>query len=157
MSMTLGGNGGDGATGKRHPDTVLVDEVTAYLNGTHEPSGADVIELLWTLIRRSGRPLLSETWDFTADVTEDRHGLLTATITAGPYTIRVTQPTDDSGELRIDVRSHDDPAEADDFGLAITVDGRPVLDPMTCTWRSTVPSDLQLTEETRRQLFRGRA
>ncbi|MEV6923972.1 hypothetical protein AB0M46_05590 [Dactylosporangium sp. NPDC051485] len=137
----------------RHTDTALVDELTAYLNSTYEPSGGDLMELVCQLISGSGRPLLDERWDFDAEVSEDRHGLLTGTVTAGRYTIRVTQPTDISGDLHIDVTTTDpDDADAqpDDFGLAITIDGRRLLDPMTCTWRSTVPADLQLTEETRR-------
>lgn len=139
--------------GVRHPDTALVDELTAYLNSTYEPSGADVMALVCQLISGSGRPLLDERWDFDAEVTEDRHGLLTGTLTAGPYTIRITQPTDRSGDLHIEVTTTDpdDPdVQPDDFGLAITIDGRRLLDPMPCTWTSTVPSDLQLTEETRR-------
>ncbi|WP_433616830.1 hypothetical protein ACQP2P_15960 [Dactylosporangium sp. CA-139114] len=134
----------------RHPDTCIVDELTAYLNSTTDPSGADVVSLLSQLITGSGRPLLNETWDFTADVSEDRHGLLTGTVTAGPYTIRVTQPTTGIGDLHVAITSAATDTDRDDWGLAVTVDDRPVLDPMTCTWRSTVPPDLQLTEETRR-------
>ncbi|MEV4513804.1 hypothetical protein AB0K00_33205 [Dactylosporangium sp. NPDC049525] len=62
----------------------------------------------------------------------------------------VTQPLSGTGDLHIDVTSADDEADRDDRGLAITVDRRHVLDPMTHTWRSTVPADLQLTKETRR-------
>ncbi len=136
--------------GERHPDTWIVDELTAYLNSTREPSGADVTDLVCQLIAGSGRPLLNETWDVTAEVTEDRYGLLTATVTAGPYTIRVAQPASGPADLHIAVTSGDTEADRDDWGLAITVDDRPVLDPMPCTWRSTVPADLQLTEETQR-------
>ncbi|GAA4259866.1 hypothetical protein [Dactylosporangium darangshiense] len=136
--------------GVRHPDTVLIDELTAYLNSTHEPSGGDVVDLLDQLIAGSGRPLLNEAWDVTAEVSEDRYGLLTATVTAGPYTIRVAQPTSGPADLHVAITSSDTEADRDDWGLAITVDDRPVLDPMPCTWRSTVPADLQLTEETRR-------
>jgi hypothetical protein len=128
-----------------HPDTVLVDRLTAYLNSEHEPSGADTLEYLSLLIDSSGRPLLAETWEFTTDLTEDRYGLRTATITAGPFTIRVTQPTDRSGDLTVAITSADTPADRDDYGLSITVDDRPVLDPMTFTHTSSVPPDLQRT------------
>jgi hypothetical protein len=131
-----------------HPDTVLVDRLTAYLNSEHEPSGADTLEYLSLLIDSSGRPLLAETWEFTTDLTEDRYGLLTATITAGPFTIRVTQPTDRSGDLTVAITSADPPADRNDYGPSITVDDRPVLDPMTFTHTSSVPPDLQWTQQT---------
>ena len=134
-----------------HPDTVLVDRLTAYLNREPEPSGADTLEYLSLLIDGSGRPLLSETWEFTTDLREDRHGLVTATITAGRYTIRVAQIHDRSGDLAVTITSADNPADRDDSGLALTVYGRPVLDPMTCTTGSTVPADLQWTPRTVRR------
>jgi hypothetical protein len=136
---------------QRHPDTDIVDELTAYLNSTADPSGGDVVELVCQLIAGSGRPLLSaETWDVTAEVSEDRYGLVTATVTAGPYTIRVFQPTNGPADLQVAITSGDGEADRDDWGLAVSVDDRPVLDPMPNTWRSTVPPDLQLTEETSR-------
>ncbi len=101
--------------------------------------------------RGSGRPLLAETWEFTTDLREDRHGLFTATITAGPYTVRVAQTTDGTGELTVAITSAGDIADRDDYGLAITVDGRPVLDPMPMTWASSVPAELQWTPRTRRR------
>lgn len=136
--------------GERHPDTAIVDDLTAYLNSTADPSGGDLMDLVGQLIAGSGRPLLNETWDLTAEVSEDRYGLLTATIIAGPYTIRVAQPTAGGADLLVAITSGDTEADGDDWGLAITVDDRPVLDPMPNTWRSTVPPDLQLTKETRR-------
>ena len=138
------------SAGVEHPDTVLVDQLTAFLNREHEPSGADLLEYLSLLIDGSGRPVLQETWEFTTDLSEDRHGLLTATITAGSYTIRVTQPTDKSGDLTVTITSADHDDDRDDFGLAITIDGRSVLDPMTCTAASTVPADLQWLSPTLR-------
>ncbi|MFG2042201.1 hypothetical protein [Dactylosporangium sp. NPDC048998] len=135
---------------ERHPDTSIVDDLTAYLNSTADPSGADLMDLVGQLIAGSGRPLLNETWDVTAEVSEDRYGLLTATVTAGPYTIRVAQPTTGPADLQVAITSGDTDANRDDWGLAVTVDDRPVLDPMPNTWRSTVPADLQLTKETRR-------
>jgi hypothetical protein len=133
-----------------HPDTVLVDRLTAYLNREHEPSGADTLEYLSLLIDGSGRPLLSETWEFTTDLSEDRHGLTTAAITAGSYTIRVAQMPDRSGDLAVTITSADNVADRDDYGLAITVDGRPVLEPMTCTTGTTVPAELQQPRRTYR-------
>lgn len=135
----------------QHPDTVLVDRLTAYLNREQEPSGADTLEYLSLLIDGSGRPLLSETWEFATDLSEDRHGLVTATVTAGSYTIRVAQTPDSSGDLTLTITSADNDADRDDYGLAITVDGRSVLDPMTCTTGSTVPAHLQWTEQTYRR------
>jgi hypothetical protein len=132
-----------------HPDTVLVDMLTAYLNTEHEPSGADIADLVCQLITGSGRPLLAERWELTADVLEDRHGLLTATLTAGAYTIRVGQTTDRTGDLTVAITSADTAADRDDYGLAITVDDRPILDPMPMTWNSSVPSDLQWTTQKR--------
>ncbi|MGI5238712.1 hypothetical protein [Dactylosporangium sp. CA-139066] len=126
-------------TGERHPDTAIVDELTAYLNSTTDPSGADLMNLVGQLIAGSGRPLLNETWDVTAEVTEDRYGLVTATVTAGPYTIRVAQPPAGPADLQVAVTSGDTEADGDDWGLAITVDDRAVLDPMPNTWRSTSP------------------
>ncbi|MBG0568800.1 hypothetical protein [Actinoplanes aureus] len=134
-----------------HRDTVLVDRLTAWLNTEPEPSGADLLDYVFQLIKHSGRPLLSETWDFTADVDEDRHGLITATITAGPFTIRVSQAVDDRADLNVVITSADAPAERDDYGLSITVDDRLVLEPMTFTHTSTVPPELQWSEQTRRQ------
>lgn len=117
----------------RHPDTVLVDTLTAYLNSTFEPRDDDVADLVGQLIARSGRPLLDERWDLEAEVSEDRHGLLTGTLTAGPYTVRVTQPTDGSGDLHVAITSAD-PTDVTDHpdngGLAITVDGLTVLEPV---------------------------
>jgi hypothetical protein len=130
-----------------HPDTAIVDELTAFLNRDPEPSGADAVELMSSLIAGSGRPLLTETWPLEAQVSEDRYGIVTATVTAGPYTIRVRQPADGTADLRIEVDSED----GDDYGLAIAVNGRAVLDPMTFTWTSSVPPDLQLTREVRRR------
>jgi hypothetical protein len=148
--MTFTSSEPDQPRDKPHPDTFIVDELTAHLNGTADPSGGDLMDLAGQLIAGSGRPLLNETWDVTAEVTEDRYGLLTATVTAGPYTIRVAQPTTGPADLRVAITSNDTEADRDDWGLAITVDDRPVLDPMPTTWRSTVPADLQLTKETRR-------
>ncbi|MEU7925086.1 hypothetical protein [Micromonospora sp. NPDC049107] len=133
-------------TGDRHPDTMIVDELTAFLNREADPSGADVVELLCGLISGSGRPLIDEAWEIEAEVTETRYGLQVAAVTADKYVVRVYQPTDRSADLRVEVLTED----GDDFGLAVTVDGRPVLDAMTFTWTSTVPPDLQLTRETRR-------
>lgn len=150
--MTTTGTGPQQPKDERHPDTSIVDDLTAYLNSTADPSGGDLMDLVGQLIAGSGRPLLNETWDFTAEVTEDRHGLVTATVTAGPYTIRVFQPTSGPADLQVAITSSDtdDDADRNDLGLAVTVDDRPVLDAMPITWRSTVPADLQLTEETRR-------
>ncbi|MET7397353.1 hypothetical protein ABZS66_28095 [Dactylosporangium sp. NPDC005572] len=148
-NSTIGPETGSPA-GPRHPDSVLVDELTAFLNSTADPSSGDLMDLVGQLIAGGGRPLLNETWDITADVTEDRYGLLTATVTAGPYTIRVSQPTGGPADLHVAITSSGTEAGRDDWGLAVTVDDRPVLDPMPCTWRSTVPPNLQLTEETRR-------
>ncbi|MFK3983084.1 hypothetical protein ACI2K4_22240 [Micromonospora sp. NPDC050397] len=133
-------------TGDRHPDTVILDDLTAFLNREADPSGADVVSLLSALISGSGRPLLDEAWEIDAEVTETRHGLQVAAVTADKYVVRVYQPTDRTADLRVDVSTED----GDDFGLAVTVNGRPVLDPMTFTWTSTVPPDLQLTKETHR-------
>jgi hypothetical protein len=130
----------------RHPDTAIVDAVAAFLNRDPEPSGADALELMSLLVEGSGRPLLPGTWQIDAQVTEDRYGIATATVTAGAYTIRIRQLADRSGDLRVDVVS----ADGDDYGLAVTVNGRRVLDPMPCTWTSSVPPDLQLTTEVRR-------
>jgi hypothetical protein len=113
-------------------DAAILDRLTAYLNGTSEPSGADVVQLLCELLAASGRPLLAETWDFAAIVDEDRHGVPSAVVNAGPCTVRVTQPTSGPGDLTIAVTSnHADSGEHDSSGLAVTVDGRTVLHPAT--------------------------
>ncbi|GAA1577238.1 hypothetical protein GCM10009827_118850 [Dactylosporangium maewongense] len=148
--MTFTSSEPDRPRDKRHPDTFIVDELTAYLNGTADPSGGDLMDLVGQLIAGSGRPLLNQTWDVAAEVTEDRYGLLTATVTAGPYTIRVAQTTSGPADLCVAITSGDTEADHDDWGLAITVDDRPVLDAMPNTWHSTVPADLQLTKETHR-------
>lgn len=133
--------GDDGRFPARQPDTLIVDALTAFLN-RDEPSGADTVELLMQLIDRSGRPLLTmPTEDIDAEVREDRYGLRTAYVDVGGMTIRIFQPTTGTADLRIEV----DTGDGDDLGLAITVDGRPVLDAMTCTTGSTVPPDLQIT------------
>jgi hypothetical protein len=133
-------------TGDRHPDTVIVDQLTMFLNRGWEPSGADAVDLLCGLISGSGRPLLDQAWEIDADVTETRYGLPVATVAADKYVVRVYQPTDRSADLLVEVVTED----GDDLGLAVTVDGPPVLDAMPFTWTSTVPPDLQLTKETRR-------
>ena len=127
----------------QHLDTAIVDELTTFLNRNQEPAGADAISLLCDLVARSGRPLLTDTWPIDTDVDENRYGIATATVTAGTYTIRVCQAGHCDADLRVEITTED----GDDYGLAIRVDGRPVLDPMPCSWRgsSTVPSDLQLT------------
>lgn len=112
-----------------HPDTVVVDRLTAFLNRDPEPSGADALELMSLLIHGSGRPLLAETWPVEATVSEDRYGIPTATVTAGHYQVRVVQATDDAGDLRVEITDDD----GDDVGLAVTVNGRRVLGPMPCT------------------------
>jgi hypothetical protein len=139
--------GADSEPGTAHPDTVIVDALTAFFNRESEPSGADAVELMCALIAASGRPLLTETWPVQADVEEDRYGIATATVHVGPYTVRVGQPADGGGDLRVEVVSDD----GDDYGLAIAVNGRAVLDPMTFTWTSSVPRDLQLTKEVHRR------
>ena len=138
---TVHERGDDGAFPPRHPDTVIVDVLTAFLNGEHEPSGADTVSLLMQLIDGSGRPLLSRTTtELDAEVRYDRYGLGTAVVTADDTTIRIYQPAGGLADLRIEV----DTGDGDDLGLAVTVNGRPVLDAMTCTTGSTVPRDLQL-------------
>lgn len=128
-------------SGQRHPDTLIVDQLTALLNRHPEPSGADAVALLCQLIAGSGRPLLAETWLIEVDSTEDRYGIAIATVTAGPYLIRVSQATDGTAELRVDIAVED----GDDHGLAITVNGRSVLDPVphARSGTSTVPPDRQ--------------
>ncbi|WP_306211085.1 hypothetical protein [Actinoplanes sp. RD1] len=133
----------------RHPDTVLVDELTAFLNERSEPSGADTVEVLMQLIAASGRPLLTRpTTDLEAEVELDRYGLMTARVTTDDgTTVQVYQPTSGLADLRIDITTDD----GDDLGVAITVNGRPVLDAMTCTTGTTVPHDLQLNGPVRRR------
>lgn len=134
--------GDDGQFPARGPDTLIVDALTAFLNRESEPSGADTMQLLMQMIAHSGRPLLTmPTEQIFAEVREDRYGLRTAHVDVGGVTIRIFQPTSGSADLRIEV----DTGDGDDLGLAITVNGRPVLDAMTCTTGSTVPSDLQFT------------
>lgn len=133
--------GDDGSFPVRHSDTLIVDALTAFLNRESEPSGADTVELVMQLITVSGRPLHTQpTTELQAEVREDRYGLCTAIVEAGDIRIRVYQPTTGNADLRIEV----DTGDGDDLGLAITVNGRPVLDAMTCTTGSTVPRDLQL-------------
>lgn len=124
-----------------HPDTIIVDHLTAWLNQQTDVSGGDAVDILCELIAASGRPLLNETWDVTADVDEDRYGICTATAEVGAYRIRAAQDPSHDAEVIVSI----DTPDGDDFGLAIEVNGRRVLEPMTCTWRSTVPADLQLT------------
>lgn len=140
---------GEQAWGEQHPDTVLVDELTAFLNERSEPSGADTVEVLVQLIAASGRPLLTHpTTELDAEVEVDRYGLMTARVTADDgTTVQVYQPTDGLADLRVDITTDD----ADDLGLAITVNGRPVLDAMTCTTGTTVPHHLQLNGSVRRR------
>ncbi|WP_412749603.1 hypothetical protein [Krasilnikovia sp. M28-CT-15] len=100
------------------------------------------------LVQGSGRPLLpGETWPVDATVEEDRRGLLTGVLTIGEYTVRVFQPADGSADLHLAVTT----ADGDDYGLAVTVDGEPVLDAMPGTWTSTVPADLRPPSTTRRR------
>ncbi|WP_020525182.1 hypothetical protein [Catelliglobosispora koreensis] len=125
-----------------HSDTVLVDRLTAWLNEQTEVSGGDAVEVICELIAESGRPLLNETWEVCADVEQDRYGISTAVTEVGGYQVRVGQDPDAAGA---DVVVSIDTPDGDDFGLAISVNGRRILDPMTCTWRSSVPEDLQIT------------
>jgi hypothetical protein len=140
--------GDDGQFPRRQPDTMIVDRLTAFLNRDSEPSGADTVELIMQLIQASGRPLLTQpTTEIDAEVREDRYGLATALITADDTTIRIYQPTSGTTDLRIEVNTGD----SDDLGVAITVNDRPVLDAMTCTTGSTVPTHLQLNNPPRRR------
>ncbi|MEU8001587.1 hypothetical protein AB0B66_10540 [Catellatospora sp. NPDC049111] len=127
-------------TEQTHPDTLIVDQLTAFLNRSVDPSGGDVVDLLTSLVCDSGRPLLNHTIELDAEVVEDRYGIATAVVYAGPYTIRITQPADGHADIVVAVTTDDH----DDYGLAITVDRRPVLDAMPNTWTSSVPADLQL-------------
>jgi hypothetical protein len=126
-----------------HPDTKLVDQLTAWFNTQQSVSGADTVEYVSLLISGSGRPLLRETWSFTTDLDEDRHGLTTATVTAGPFTILVTQTVDDSSDLTVAITTTDEAADHRGLGLAVTVDDRPVVDPSTRAARVTVAVDPQ--------------
>lgn len=130
-------------TGDLHPDTILVDRLTAWLNSQDEPSGGDAMELLCSLIADSGRPLLSQTWEVTAEVDYGRYGIATGVVTAGDYTMQVAQPDGDHADLVVEILTDD----GDDFGLAVVVNGRTVLEAMPCTWTSSVPQDLQLTPQ----------
>lgn len=148
MSRIVHERGDDGQFPPRHPDTVLVDTLTGFLNRDSEPSGADAVALMMHLIDGSGRPLHTQpTDDVGAEVTEDRYGLYTAVVTVGDVTVRVYQPTDGTADLRVAITTGD----GDDYGLAVTVDGRPVLDAMPCTWTSSVPADLQLNTRPKRR------
>jgi hypothetical protein len=112
-----------------HPDTVLVDALTAFLNRDGSPSGADAVNLMTELIAASGRPLLDSTpWALHTEVTTDRFGLATATVTAGPYRIRVHQPTavDAAADLHIAITTGNGHTPAP----AITVNGRPAPGPL---------------------------
>ncbi|MEV0453747.1 hypothetical protein [Catellatospora methionotrophica] len=130
-----------------HPDSAVLDRLTAYLNTSTHASASDVVDLLTSLITDTGRPLLRHTFDIETEVVEDRHGIAAALIHIGSYTIRVAQPTDDHADIVVAITCED----RDDYGLAITVDGRPVLDAMPMTWTSSVPADLQLAPPAERR------
>jgi len=148
MTRAVHQRGDDGQVPPRRPDTMIVDRLTAFLNRDSEPSGADTVELIMQLIQASGRPLLTQpTIEIDAEVREDRYGLYTAVVTADDTTIRIYQPTSGTADLCIEV----DTGDGDDLGVAITVNGRPVLDAMTCTTGSTVPAHLQLNSPPRRR------
>jgi hypothetical protein len=63
-----------------------------------------------------------------AEVTADVGARITATVRDGTHTIQVTEPTDDSSDLLVQITSHDDMTEPDSGGLAISLDGHPLLD-----------------------------
>jgi len=141
MSGIVHQRGDDGQYPPRHPDTVVVDTLTAFLNRNDEPSGADTVALLTDLIAHTGRPLHAQpSVDIDADVEQDRYGLFTTVVTAGEITVRVYQPTDGTSDLHVAITTDD----GDDYGLAVTVDGQSVLDAMPNTWTSSVPANLQL-------------
>lgn len=148
MTAIVHQRGDDGRFPARQTDTLIVDRLTAFLNRDSEPGGADTVELIMQLIQASGRPLLTQpTIEIDAEVREDRYGLYTAVVTADDTTIRIYQPAGGTADLRIEV----DTGDGDDLGVAITVNGRPVLDAMTCTTGSTVPTHLQLNSPPRRR------
>ncbi|MEV1109135.1 hypothetical protein AB0I95_10825 [Micromonospora sp. NPDC049751] len=124
------------ANGEQHADTVIVDALTAFLNRDPEPSAADALQLMSTLIDSSGRPLLAETWDFTTEVSEDRYGIPTATLTAGPVTIAVTQLPGAAAPLRIAITTDN----GEHVSLDLTVNQHPVHDPAVLS-PSPAPAD----------------
>ncbi|MFG1650664.1 hypothetical protein ACGFIE_12085 [Micromonospora sp. NPDC049275] len=111
--------------GQQHPDTAIVDALTAFLNREAEPSGADALELVSSLIDSSGRPLLAETWDVNAAVSEDRYGVPTATITAGPVTIAVTPVPGTAAPLSVAIATEN----GEYVSLDLTVNQHPVHHP----------------------------
>lgn len=122
-------------------DTTIVNQLAAFLNRDSEPSGADTLEFLTLLIHGSGRPLLTvPTLDVNAEVTEDRYGLYTATVTIGGITIRVFQPVDDSADVCVDI--HQEHGYGEPHRVMVTAAGRAVLNPMPLT--ATIPADPRL-------------
>ncbi|WP_033339579.1 hypothetical protein [Catenuloplanes japonicus] len=118
---------------ERHPDTVLLDRLTAFINRNHPPSGADVVQLLCELLDSSGRPVISEPWEMTAEVIEDQHGIPAVVVTAGGYTVRLFQHPIDSPDLRIEVHN-DTPITGQATGpVGVTIDDRPVLTPRSAS------------------------
>jgi len=116
-------------TGRQHPDSDLVDQLTALLNSPGRPSDTDIVERLTQSLNAGGRPIRAEpAVGMRAEVAADPYGLISATVRAGTYTIQVTQPIDDSSDLHIQITSHDADAEPDSHGLAISLDGHPLLD-----------------------------
>jgi hypothetical protein len=127
----------------QHPDTTVMDRLTAFLNRESEPSGGDAVALMMELITASGRPLLTlPTMDVEAAVTEDRHGLYTATITIGGITIRVFQPVDGSADVCLDPpHGYGEP-----YQFLVTTAGRPVLGPVPLTMTRPVVTDPRLAQ-----------
>ncbi|GAB7048389.1 hypothetical protein [Catenuloplanes indicus] len=118
---------------ERHPDTVLLDRLTAFINSSNPPSGADVVQLLCELLDGSGRPVVSEPWEMTAEVVEDAYGIPAAVVTAGGYTVRLFQHPIDQPDLRIEVHN-DTPITGQATGpVGITVGDRPVLTPRSAS------------------------
>lgn len=139
MSATTHERGDDGQVPPQHPDTQIVDELTAFLNRQSEPSGADLTSLLMQLLERSGRPLLAlPTLDVDAEVSHDRYGLATATVNIGGLTIKIWQPTDEAADVRIAVTTNY--RYGDDYRITASVDGRTLLDPTTLTTDSGGPA-----------------